>query len=155
MRWAGREGRSWHERRPRMRTAGDLHARRAAPPHTVSVISSDAKTAMTTVLYAKPTTDCTLARLRPGAFVVNAARGGIIKKGAILEALRQGLLAGAGLDVVEDEPLRPVEEAATPNLIVAGHAAFCSGEAKIRMRSTPARNALAAVTGGHLENVVN
>jgi phosphoglycerate dehydrogenase-like enzyme len=96
-----------------------------------------------------------LARLRPGAFVVNAARGGIIKKGAILEALRQGLLAGAGLDVVEDEPLRPVEEAATPNLIVAGHAAFCSGEAKIRMRSTPARNALAAVTGGHLENVVN
>lgn len=96
-----------------------------------------------------------LALLNPSAFVVNTARGGIIKKDAILAALRAGALAGAALDVVEDEPLRSPEEAATPNLIVTCHAAFCSVEAKIEMRSTSASIALAAIRGEPLENVVN
>ena len=96
-----------------------------------------------------------LTLLRPGAFVVNTARGAIIKKTAILAALREGRLAGAGLDVIEDEPLHSAEEAATPNLIATCHAAFCSVESKIEMRSTSARIALAAVTGAKLENVVN
>ncbi len=96
-----------------------------------------------------------LSLLKPGAFVVNTARGAIIKKPAILAALREGRLAGAGLDVIEDEPLRTAEEAATPNLIATCHAAFCSVESKIEMRSTSARIALAAVTGEPLENVVN
>ena len=64
-------------------------------------------------------------------------------------------MAGAGLDVVEDEPLRTPDEAATPNLIVTCHAAFCSVEAKHEMRSTSARIARAAVLGEPLENVVN
>jgi len=96
-----------------------------------------------------------LSLLKPGAFVVNTARGAIIKKTAILAALREGRLAGAGLDVIEDEPLRTEEEASTPNLIATCHAAFCSVESKIEMRSTSARIALAAVTGQALENVVN
>ncbi|HRQ88056.1 MAG TPA: C-terminal binding protein [Bacteroidia bacterium] len=96
-----------------------------------------------------------LSLMKPGAFVVNTARGGLIEKTAILEALREGRIAGAGLDVVEDEPLRSAEEAATPNLIVTCHSAFCSLEAKREMRSTSARIALAAVTGQPLENVVN
>lgn len=96
-----------------------------------------------------------LARLRPGAFVVNTARGAVIRKVAVLAALGSGHLGGAGLDVVEDEPLRTAEEAATPNLIVTCHAAFCSVESKIEMRTTSARIALAAVTGAPLENVVN
>jgi phosphoglycerate dehydrogenase-like enzyme len=96
-----------------------------------------------------------LARMKPSAFIVNTARGAVIKKTAIFEALRAGRLAGAGLDVVEDEPLRTAEEAATPNLIVTCHAAFCSVEAKREMRSTSARIARAAVLGEPLENVVN
>jgi len=96
-----------------------------------------------------------LALLKPSAFVVNTARGAVIKKTAILAALREGHLAGAGLDVVEDEPLQTAEEAATPNLIVTCHAAFCSVESKIEMRQTSARIALAAVRGEPLENVVN
>jgi phosphoglycerate dehydrogenase-like enzyme len=96
-----------------------------------------------------------LAQLKPSAFVVNTARGGIIKKTAILNALRNGQLAGAGLDVVEDEPLKTPDEAATPNLIVTCHAAFCSVESKNEMRVTSARIALAAVQGSPLENVVN
>jgi lactate dehydrogenase-like 2-hydroxyacid dehydrogenase len=96
-----------------------------------------------------------LSLLKPGAFVVNTARGGVIKKTAILAALRENRIAGAGLDVIEDEPLRTADEAATPNLIATCHAAFCSVESKIEMRSTSARIALAAVCNEPLENVVN
>ena len=96
-----------------------------------------------------------LALMKPSAFVVNTARGAVIKKTAILNALRSGQLAGAGLDVVEDEPLKTPDEAATPNLIVTCHAAFCSVESKNEMRATSARIALAAVRGLPLENVVN
>ncbi len=96
-----------------------------------------------------------LALMKPSAFVVNTARGAVIKKTAILAALREGRLAGAGLDVVEDEPLKTPEEAATPNLIVTCHAAFCSVEAKREMRATSARIARGAVLGEPLENVVN
>ncbi len=96
-----------------------------------------------------------LALLKPAAFVVNTARGAVIKKAAILAALREGRLAGAGLDVVEDEPLQTAEEAATPNLIVTCHAAFCSVESKREMRATSARIARAAVLDQPLENVVN
>jgi len=96
-----------------------------------------------------------LARLKPSAFVVNTARGAVIKKDAILAALRDGRIAGAGLDVVEDEPLKTAAEAAAPNLIVTCHAAFCSVESKLEMRATSARIALAAVRGEKLDNVVN
>ena len=93
--------------------------------------------------------------LKENAFVVNTARGGIIDKPAILDALRNGRLAGAGLDVVDDEPLKTEEEAATPNLIATCHAAFCSLESVEEMRSTSARIGLAAAQGRPLENVVN
>jgi lactate dehydrogenase-like 2-hydroxyacid dehydrogenase len=93
--------------------------------------------------------------LKENAFVVNTARGGIIDKPAILDALRNGRLAGAGLDVVDDEPLKTEEEAATPNLIATCHAAFCSQESMEEMRSTSARIALDATLGRPLENVVN
>lgn len=93
--------------------------------------------------------------LKAGAFVVNTARGGIIDKTAILQALREHRIAGAGLDVIDDEPLKTAEEAGTPNLIATCHAAFCSLEAVEEMRSTSARIGLAAVQGRPLENVVN
>lgn len=96
-----------------------------------------------------------LALMKPSAFLVNTARGGVVAKAAILAALRAGRLAGAGLDVIEDEPLKTAEEAATPNLIATCHAAFCSTEAKNEMRATSARIARAAVLGESLENVVN
>jgi phosphoglycerate dehydrogenase-like enzyme len=96
-----------------------------------------------------------LALLKPTAFLVNTARGDIVQKAPLFAALREGRLAGAGLDVVEDEPLRTAEEAATPNLIVTCHAAFCSPEGMVEMRSTSARIARAAVTGQPVWNRVN
>ena len=96
-----------------------------------------------------------IALLRPGAFLVNTARGDIVQKKAVFDSLRSGHLGGAGLDVVEAEPLRTAEEASTPNLIVTCHAAFCSPEGLIEMRSTSARIARAAVLGLPVWNRVN
>lgn len=96
-----------------------------------------------------------LALMRPTAFLVNTARGDIVQKAPVLAALRAGRLAGAGLDVVENEPLRSAEEAATPNLIVTCHAAFCSPEGLVEMRSTSARLARAAVRSEKVWNRVN
>ena len=96
-----------------------------------------------------------IALMKPGSFLVNTARGDIVQKAAVFAALRSGHLAGAGLDVVENEPLRTAEEAATPNLICTCHAAFCSPEGMDEMRSTSARIARAAVSGEPVWNRVN
>ena len=96
-----------------------------------------------------------IARMKPGSFFVNTARGDIVQKAPVFAALHSGHLAGAGLDVVEAEPLRTAEEAATPNLIVTCHAAFCSPEGMVEMRSTSAKIARAAVLGEPVWNRVN
>lgn len=93
--------------------------------------------------------------MKPTAFLVNTARGDIVQKAPVFAALRAGRLGGAGLDVVENEPLRTAEEAATPNLIVTCHAAFCSPEGMIEMRTTSAQIARAAIRGEPVWNRVN
>ena len=96
-----------------------------------------------------------LALMKPTAYIVNTSRGAVIKKKAILSALRKGTIAGAGLDVIEDEPLKTRAEAKTPNLIATCHAAFCSVEGMVEMRTTSARIAKQAIQGRPLDNVVN
>jgi phosphoglycerate dehydrogenase-like enzyme len=100
-------------------------------------------------------TEKELALMKSSAYLVNTARGGIIKKKDVLSALRKGGIAGAGLDVIEDEPLKTKAEARTPNLIVTCHSAFCSREGMIEMRTTSARIAKQAIQGKPLNNVIN
>lgn len=96
-----------------------------------------------------------IALMKPTAYLVNTARGDIVQKAPVFAALRAGRLGGAGLDVVENEPLRSAEDAATPNLIVTCHAAFCSPEGMIEMRTSSARIARAAIRGEPVWNRVN
>jgi (S)-sulfolactate dehydrogenase len=82
-----------------------------------------------------------LERMRPGAVLVNAARGGVVDEGALAAALRSGRLGGAMLDVFEHEPLPrggPLEGA--PNLILTPHIAGVTEESNVRVSAVTAAN---------------
>lgn len=73
-----------------------------------------------------------LALMKPSVLLINAARGGVVDETALAEALQQGRIAGAGLDVLSLEPPRagnPLLELDLPNLIVTPHIAWASREA--------------------------
>ncbi|QCI66638.1 hydroxyacid dehydrogenase [Phreatobacter stygius] len=82
-----------------------------------------------------------LAAMKPGAVIVNAARGGVIDEPALAAALKAGTLAGAALDVFDQEPLKagsPLNGA--PNLILTPHIAGVTVESNVRVSSVTAAN---------------
>ena len=84
-----------------------------------------------------------LARMRPGAILINAARGGVVHEQAVVDALRAGRLGGAALDVFESEPLDAMAAGlfkGVPNLILTPHVAGVTIESNVRVsRLTAAR----------------
>ncbi len=84
-----------------------------------------------------------IATLRPGAIVINTARGGIVEEAALIEALRAGHLHGAALDVFEDEPLNAATGAKfndVPNLILTPHIAGVTEESNTNVSAVTAQN---------------
>jgi len=98
-----------------------------------------------------------LKRMKPTAYLINTARGGIIDEPALHAALVSGKLAGAGLDVFEQEP-PPAGHSLfeLPNVIMAPHVAGVTREAVDRMSEQTARNILSALDGEPIrQNVIN
>lgn len=97
-----------------------------------------------------------LARMKSTAYLINTARGGVIDHAALAEALQQGQLAGAALDVQETEPpdmsQPPYND---PRVIVTPHAAFVSQESLENLRSRTAAQVGTRLQQGVPENVVN
>jgi glyoxylate reductase len=88
-----------------------------------------------------------LRRMRPGSFLVNTARGALVDEAALVDALRDGPLAGAGLDVYEREPTIHPGLLDLPNVTLLPHVGSATRETRTRMAMMAARNVHAVLTG--------
>jgi D-3-phosphoglycerate dehydrogenase len=97
-----------------------------------------------------------MARMKPTAYLINTARGGLVNTAALAAALAAGKLAGAGLDVQDPEP-PDLNQPPWNDLrvIVTPHAAFVSEESLANLRLRTARQVAARLSGSRPENVVN
>jgi D-3-phosphoglycerate dehydrogenase len=98
----------------------------------------------------------TIARLKPGAIVINLARGDLIETSALVAALQSGHLGGAALDVCDPEPIpanSPLRSLG--NVVIAAHIASTSVKAVRTLRETAAKIAALALTCQKLPNIVN
>ncbi len=98
-----------------------------------------------------------LALLKPTALLINTARGGIVEEAALFDALQHGRIAGAGLDVLEQEP-PPVDHPLfkLPNVVFAPHMAGVTREALDRMSIVSVENVLSVFDGRPIVgNVIN
>jgi D-3-phosphoglycerate dehydrogenase/C-terminal binding protein len=107
----------------------------------------------------------TIARMRPGSFVVNTSRGGVMDVLAVLDAVTSGHLRGAAIDVLETEPPSPdhpliaawrdPKHPAHGRIIINPHSAFYSEEGLLDMRIKGSENCRRALLGKPPYNVVN
>lgn len=96
-----------------------------------------------------------LASMKPGAFLLNTARGGLVDEQAVAAALQSGHLGGYGADVVSVEPVRPDNPLLhAPNCVLTPHIAWAPRETRARLHHIAAQN-LACYLAGAPQNVVN
>jgi len=96
-----------------------------------------------------------LSMVKPGCILINTARGSVVDQQALIEALQQGRLRGAGLDVFEDEPHVPPELAAMSQVVLAPHIGSASLETRAAMARLAATGLISAFSGTLPENAVN
>lgn len=93
-----------------------------------------------------------LACMKPSAILINTARGPIVDEAALIEALENGKIAAAGLDVTDPEPVSPDSPLfKMPNVIVTPHFAATTREAAIRVSTVAAQNILSFYKGEPIE----
>jgi lactate dehydrogenase-like 2-hydroxyacid dehydrogenase len=98
----------------------------------------------------------TLRQMKPGAILINAARGPVVDTAALELALREGWIAGAALDVTDPEPLPPDHPLyQRPNCLIAPHIGSATHGTRRRMAGLACENLLAGLEGRRLPNCVN
>lgn len=95
-----------------------------------------------------------LARMRPSAYLINAARGPIVDEAALTNALRQGRIAGAAIDVYEHEPTVTPGLTQLPNVICLPHLGSATRQTRATMARIAANNLIAVLTGQTPPNCV-
>ena len=110
-----------------------------ATPDTLGMISADE-----------------IARMKPDARIVNVARGGIVDEQALADALEEGRIAGAAVDVYTEEPVaadNPLLDA--PNIVLTPHLGASTKEAQSKVAETIAKQLVAFFKDGVIQNAVN
>jgi lactate dehydrogenase-like 2-hydroxyacid dehydrogenase len=96
----------------------------------------------------------TLKQMKPGAFLINTARGDVVDEAALVEALEAGTIAGAGLDVYEKEPQVSEALLSMENVVLLPHLGSATTETRVAMGMTVIENAIAFFAGGEPPNRV-
>jgi len=94
-------------------------------------------------------------KMKSGAIIINIGRGPVIKEAELAEALREGLIWGAGLDVFENEPKVDPELLKQKNVVLAPHMASASWETREEMIAMAVRSVELALNGEVPEHLVN
>jgi len=96
-----------------------------------------------------------IAKMKPTAILVNSARGGVVDDAALVQALKEKRIAGAGLDVFEGEPRLHPDFVSLPNVVLTPHIGSASRATRIIMCNTAAANMTAVLEGREPPNPVN
>jgi D-3-phosphoglycerate dehydrogenase len=96
-----------------------------------------------------------IAKMKDGAFLINCARGGIVDEAALSEALQNGKLGGAGLDVYEVEPPRDSPLLALDNVVTTPHLGATTEEAQVEVAVDVARQIVEVLQGRPPQSAVN
>ena len=99
--------------------------------------------------------EAAMARMKKGVRIVNCARGGLVDERALLAALRSGHVAGAALDVFEEEPATASPLFGAPNLVCTPHLGAATGEAQENVALQVAEQMSAYLLKGAITNAVN
>jgi len=118
-------------------TAGDWHDEDVVPASIDEVVSGADVVTLHVPLVAgtRHLIDAArIARMKPGAILINTSRGGVVDEAAVAAALVAGRLGGAALDVFEQEPLAAGSPlAGCPNLLLTPHIAGLTAESNVRV----------------------
>jgi lactate dehydrogenase-like 2-hydroxyacid dehydrogenase len=96
-----------------------------------------------------------IAKMKPTAILVNSARGGVVDDAALVAALGEKRIAGAGLDVFEGEPKLNPDFAKLPNVVLTPHIGSASRATRVVMCNTAAANMTAVLEGREPPDPVN
>ena len=96
-----------------------------------------------------------LRKMKPTAILINSTRGGAVDDAALIEALKNGTIRAAGLDVFENEPKLNPGFLALKNVVLAPHVGSSTEATRRAMAMTAAKNAVAALAGGEPPNLLN
>ncbi|HZC84532.1 MAG TPA: phosphoglycerate dehydrogenase [Rubrobacter sp.] len=97
----------------------------------------------------------TLAKMKPRAYLINVARGGIVDETALYNALKEGAIAGAALDVFAEEPTTDSPIFTLPNVVVTPHLGASTAEAQDRAGITAAEQVATALRGAVPVHAIN